>query len=106
MSMPFEVGQEVAIDVGRYGSVAYRRGIVRRITPTGRIVVATGSSEMQFSAQGRRIGGEAYSFALLCAMTDEIRATIRRQALLHRLASVRWKELPTEALERIVAALD
>lgn len=104
--MSCEVGQEVAIDIGRYGGKHYLIGEVKKITPSGQIVVRTSGGEYRFRSNGEPFGGDMFYSPRLVALTADVREAARYQELLRRIVGIKWQEQPLAVLERVVAALD
>lgn len=76
-------GQEVVV-FHRYGDFSFRR--VKRITPTGQIVVA-GNPDMRFDKTGSQIG-VSYRRAQLRTDVDAIREEVRQRNLRNEAAQL------------------
>jgi hypothetical protein len=83
---------------------------VKRITPTGRIVVANGMGEMTFKRSGYLVGKTERSTTTLSAWTLEYEARINnakeRHELVQRVERIATSALTVNQLRRIVAILD
>lgn len=99
----YEVGQQVAIDSGWYRG--YKLGTIERVTPGGQTLVRVGTRVLRFGANGKEVNGGSRPGRLVEA-TPDILAAVRRNELVARLEYVKWKDIPLDTLERVVAALD
>lgn len=94
-------GQEVAIAEG-YTILNYTPGKVKKITPSGQIVVTFSDNlEMRFNKEGREIGGSSLRSKWLYPMTEEIRLNILRK----QLNTYHWNKPTDEQIKQIAAIL-
>jgi hypothetical protein len=102
-----KASDEIAMRDG-FGYAKYSLGVVTRRDKV-KIVVkpSDGSRDQVFSAKSGRIPGEqsAYSRRGIEPVTDTIRATVRRDALLKRVENASWHKLTTETLQSICDTL-
>lgn len=90
-------GDEVAINAGYSG---YSMLIVDRVTSTQ---IICGKARYRRDT-GRLVGGSGYRVHYLSEPTPAIRETIERNKLLAELHRMKWEELETERLRRVVDA--
>lgn len=102
--MPYKIGQEVVVSAGPSGK-DYTRGKVKRITPTGRIVVEVWNHQVQFTPDGFKIGSGIYAVKLH-ELTPQLSLVLRRQELLSIVQRVKWQDVSLATLEAVAAALE
>lgn len=95
-------GDEVVVAGGR----SYSIHTVHRVTPSGRIIIAAGSGSAEYNPDGWLRGADRWDRSYLTAPTPEIREAVERRTLVERLRVVRWDELDTASLRRVMVALE
>ena len=99
-------GDEVVIDLGRYGKVQYHTFKVAKVTASGRIAI----DDYTFNPDGWQRGGDAYHRLRIEQATPELRQRIADMAEHERLEMqirrTNWTNAPLAQLRAIAAILD
>ena len=95
-----EVGSKVAAMHSYYGSLSYEIVEVERITKTGQLHVSGYSNNFKNGRELRERGDK------LVPITEDIKESIKRRALLNGLNKLKLDELNTEKLEKIYAIVE
>lgn len=91
------VGEEAAIETG-YSTPDYEIVTVKRITPTGRIVVRSGNRELTFYQDGSEVGGAgSIHRRYLVLLTSDVRIAVLRKELAH----FKWNNASYATVERV-----
>jgi len=91
-------GDEIVVESGA-GSREYHLTTVKRVTPTGQIVVAY--YDMRFDTQGREVGSSGLNRRYLTLPTPEIRMQIIRR----KIAYLDWKKIDDEKMRQVAGIL-
>lgn len=94
-------GDELAVQ-GGYTNYTYRIVKVKRVTPSGQIVLENGS---RFDNRGFPIASSKYDMDQLCLITPEIRYIIKRTTRLSYLKLIAWDKVSDELLDEVVQVL-
>jgi hypothetical protein len=93
-------GDRVAVEAGR-NIPDYQLGTIKRITPTGQIVVTLGSTDCRFNAEGWEMGNTGFRRRSFGPVTDEIRVSIMRK----RITYYAWGKASPDTITRVATLL-
>lgn len=101
-----KVGDQACIPAYGMATGEYTRVIVKRITPTGRIVVANkNGQETTFDKWGRALGGSKWHTSHLVELTDEMRETRIRIRIKSYVKHYEYSKLNDDHMRKLYSVL-
>lgn len=101
-----KVGDEVAIDTGRYGVRDYEIRKIERITPARRFSLEGRSTEFDSKGSERGNTDKWRPRMTLEPVTQKVKDHIRHKYVVARIEKASWRNFNLDKLERILAILD